>query len=124
MATNDEKLLILKMIEDGKVSSAEGLELLSALDQNMNKPPALSGDQKWIKIRVSESNKSKVNVNIPIALVDVGLKIASKMSPEHASDFKNIDFNEIAELVKSGAEGKLVDIYDESEDTTVEIFVE
>ncbi len=124
MATNDEKLLILKMIEDGKVSSAEGLELLSALDQNMNKAPALSGDQKWIKIRVSESNKSKVNVNIPIALVDVGLKIASKMSPEHASDFKNIDFNEIAELVKSGAEGKLVDIYDESEDTTVEIFVE
>lgn len=124
MATNDEKLLILKMIEDGKVSSAEGLELLSALDQNMNKPQALSSNQKWIKIRVSESNKSKVNVNIPIALVDVGLKIASKMSPEHASDFKNIDFNEIAELVKSGAEGKLVDIYDESEDTTVEIFVE
>lgn len=124
MATNDEKLLILKMIEDGKVSSAEGLELLSALDQNISKPSIASGDQKWIKIRVSESNKSKVNVNIPIALVDVGLKIASKMSPEHASDFKNIDFNEIAELVKNGAEGKLVDIYDESEDTTVEIFVE
>ena len=32
MATTEERLQILKMIEEGKISAAEGAELLRALD--------------------------------------------------------------------------------------------
>lgn len=119
----EEKLQILKMIEEGKISSSEGIELLNALENKGieigNKPT------KWIKIKVFDPNdKTKVNVNIPIALVDVGLKFATKVSPDlKESSVQEIDFQEIAEAIKNGAEGKIVDI--ESEDgERVEIVVE
>lgn len=114
---------ILKMIEEGKVTSKDGLELLSALEEKENLPIAKS--TKWIKIKVLDpEDNTKVNVNIPIALIDVGLKIASKVSPElKDSDLNGIDFNEIAELVKNGAEGKLIDIESDNGEK-VEIIVE
>lgn len=119
----EEKMQILKMIEEGKVTSKDGLELLSALEEKENLPVTKSS--KWIKIRVQDpEDNTKVNVNIPLALVDVGLKIASKVSPDlKDSDLNGIDFNEIAELVKSGAEGKLIDIESDNGEK-VEIIVE
>ncbi len=119
----EEKMQILKMIEDGKITSKDGLELLSALEEKEDLP--LTKSSKWLKIKVHEpDDNTKVNVNIPLALVDVGLKMATKISPElKNSDLKDIDFNEIAELIKSGAEGKIVDIESDNGER-VEIVVE
>lgn len=119
----EERLSILKMIQDGKVSSEEGLELLNALEEK--KSEGFYTKAKWLKIRVFEADdKTKVNVNIPISLVDVGLKLATKFSPElKDSKFQEIDLNEIVEAIKDGAQGKIVDV--ETEDgEKVEIFVE
>lgn len=124
MSNNEEKLLILKMIEEGKVTSAEGLELLDAVESKSSQMKSTS-NAKWLKIRISEGDKAKVNVNIPVSLIDIGLKLADKMSPEMKDmDLNNIDFDEIIEAVKNGAEGKLVDIYDEEENQKIEIYVD
>lgn len=119
----EEKLQILKMIEDGKISSKDGIELLSALEEKEDMP--ITRSTKWLKIKVHDpDDNTKVNVNIPLALVDVGLKMATKFSPElKNSDLKDIDFNEIAELIKNGAEGKIVDI-ESGDGERVEIIVE
>lgn len=119
----EEKMQILKMIEDGKITSNDGLELLSALEEKEDMPIAKSS--KWLKIKVHDpDDNTKVNVNIPLALVDVGLKMATKFSPElKNSDLKDIDFNEIAELIKNGAQGKIVDIESDNGER-VEIVVE
>lgn len=119
----EEKMQILKMIEDGKVSSKDGLELLNALEDKERLP--ISKSSKWLKIKVFEpDDNTKVNVNIPLALVDVGLKMATKMSPDlKNSDLKDIDFNEIAELIKNGAEGKIVEVESDNGER-VEIIVE
>ncbi|WIV12535.1 hypothetical protein [Proteiniborus sp. MB09-C3] len=119
----EEKMQILKMIEDGKITSADGLELLGALEEKENLP--ISKTSKWLKIKVHDpDDNAKVNVNIPLALVDVGLKMATKFSPElKNSDLKDIDFNEIVELIKNGAEGKIVDI-ESGDGERVEIVVE
>lgn len=119
----EEKMQILKMIEDGKITSKDGLELLSALEEKEDLP--IAKPSKWLKIKVIDpEDNTKVNVNIPLALVDVGLKMASKFSPElKDSDLKDIDFNEIAELIKNGAEGKIIDIESDSGEK-VEIVVE
>ncbi|MCT4660980.1 MAG: hypothetical protein N4A40_03895 [Tissierellales bacterium] len=125
MAANEEKLLILKMIEDGKISSTEALDLLEAVDSKSVDLTKSNGNVKWLKVRVTEGDKTKVNVNIPASLVDVGLKIAQKMSPEmKEAHLDAINFDEIADAVKNGAEGKIVDIYDEEENQKVEVFVE
>lgn len=119
----EEKLQILKMIQEGKITSENGVELLNALDAKDNE--GLNKPSKWLKVRIYEgSDKAKVNVNIPLSLVDVGLKMATKFSPElKDSKLEEIDFKEIAELIKNGAEGKIVDI--ETEDgEKVEVIVE
>lgn len=119
----EERMEILKMIEDGKISSKDGLELLSALE--VKNETLSTHKSKWIKIRVFDPDeKAKVNVNIPIALVDIGLKFITKISPELKEyNFEGIDINEITELIKSGAEGKIVDVESENGEK-VEIFVE
>ena len=119
----EEKLQILKMIQEGKITSENGVELLNALDTKDNE--GLKKPSKWLKVRVFEgSDKAKVNVNIPLSLVDVGLKMATKFSPElKDSKLEEIDFKEIAELIKNGAEGKIVDIETENGEK-VEIIVE
>lgn len=120
----EEKLQILKMIEEGKITHEEGLELLNAIEE---KDKVLNtSNAKWIKIRVYDpDDKTKVNVNIPIALVDVGLKFATKFSPElKNSDLENINLEEIIQIIKSGAQGKIVDVTNEENGEKVEIFVE
>lgn len=119
----EEKMEILKMIETGKISPKDGLDLLNALDEKTEELTVSSA--KWLKIRVFDpEDKTKVNVNVPIALIDIGLKFATKFSPElKDSSLEGIDFREIAEAIKKGAHGKIVDI--ESEDgEKVEIIVE
>ena len=120
---HEEKMEILKMVEEGKITSKDGIDLLNALDEKEKEIPIRKS--KWLKIRVYDPNdKTKVNVNIPIALVDIGLKVATKMSPElKESNLESIDFNEIVQAIKDGAEGKIVDIESENGEK-VEIIVE
>jgi len=120
----EERLQILKMIEEGKISSSEAAELLGAIDENTDL--VSNKKAKWLKIRVYEgNNKSKVNVNIPISLVKFGLKIANKYGGPEASDsLKDLDFDEIMEAVKNGAQGKIVEVHDEEKGEKVEVYVE
>lgn len=120
-----EKMQILEMVEEGKISVEEGTELLSALEgkQETIKPKK---DVKWLKIRVyTMDDKPKVNVNVPISLVEVGLKLAKKYDPKlKDSGLENIDIDKILSAVKNGAEGKIVDVIDEESQTKVKIYVE
>ena len=119
----EEKMAILKMIETGKVTSEEGIELLNAVEEK--KSEYLTKKAKWLKIKVFDpADDTRVNVNIPVALVDIGLKFATKMSPDlKESSLEEIDFKELSEAIKNGAEGKIVDI-DTSDGEKVEIIVE
>lgn len=124
MTTNEERLKILKMIDEGKINAEEGAKLLSTLSES-RKPPVrpsfrtASGSARWLKIRVTDmvTGRSKATVNLPLGLVDAGLNIASKYAPD-------IAFEELVESINAGAEGKIIDVYDEEDDEHVEIFIE
>jgi hypothetical protein len=117
---------ILKMIEDGKISASDGAELLRALDRDNNAKPnePLKGAStpRWFRVRVTDlsSGKSKVSVNIPMGLVNVGMKMGARFAPE----MEAVDFDELTEAVRAGATGKVMDVIDEEEGERVEIFVE
>jgi hypothetical protein len=124
MATNEERMKILKMIDDGKITAEEGAKLLATLGQGRkSKPkPTLkdgSSSARWLKVRVTDmvTGKAKATVNLPLGLVDAGLNIASKYAPD-------IAFDELVEGINAGAEGKIIDVYDEEDDEHVEIFIE
>lgn len=122
---SEEKIQILEMVEDGKITAAEGTELLAALENNEEEIIPRK-DVKWLKVRVyTLDDQPKVNVNIPISLVDVGLKLAKKYDPKFKdSGLDNIDLDEILDAIKNGAEGKIVDIVDDEEQTKIKVYVE
>jgi hypothetical protein len=124
MATTEERMKILKMIEEGKITAEEGAKLLATLTESRKgipKPPLRTsvGGARWLKIRVTDmvTGKSKATVNLPLSLVDAGLNIASKYAPD-------IAFEELVEAINAGAEGKIIDVQDEEDDEHVEIFIE
>lgn len=122
---SEERMQILEMVEDGKITAAEAMELFSALERN-DQEIMPKTDAKWLKVRVyTLDDKPKVNVNIPISLVDVGLKLAKKYDPKlKESGLDNIDLDEILDAIKNGAEGKIVDVIDEEEQTKIKVYVE
>ena len=128
MATVEERLKILKMIEEGKISAEEGAKLLAAIAESRRTPSptpgmALSGvEARWFRVRVTDlaTGKPKVNVNIPMGLVNVGIKMGARFAPGLEAE----QMQAIADALKSGAVGKIVDVTDEEDDEHVEIFVE
>lgn len=126
MASTEERLRILKMIEEGKVSAEDGarlLEALSAAEQRRSTSEAPPNEApRWFRVRVTDlrTGRNKVNVNIPMGLVNVGMKMGARFAP----DMEGVDLNQLTEMVKSGATGKLVEIEDEEDGERVEIFVE
>jgi hypothetical protein len=125
MATNEERMKILKMIDEGKITAEEGAKLLSTLSENRKAAPrkpvslGLTGGARWLKVRVTDmvTGKAKATVNLPLGLVDAGLNIASKYAPDVA-------FDELVEAINAGAEGKIIDVFDEEDGEHVEIFIE
>lgn len=127
MATAEERMQILKMIEEGKISAADGAELLRALSKDKGnqatvEPLKGASNPRWFRVRVTDmkSGRNKVNVNIPFGLVNVGLKMGARFAPEMDS----VDFDELMEAVRSGKQGKVLDVMDEEGGEHVEIFVE
>lgn len=122
---SEERMQILEMVEDGKITASEAMELLKALE-GKDEEITPKKDAKWLKVRVKTMDgKPKVNVNIPIGLVDIGLKLATSYAPHlKKSDLDKIDVDAIITAVKSGAEGKIVDVVDEENQTQVKVYVE
>lgn len=142
-----ERLRILRMVEEGKINATEAANMLSELNSPKSKtvenapvtdepilpktvssPTLPSGDAqtpdgpRWFRVRVTDlvSGRAKVTVNLPVGLVNWGMKIGARYAPEVG----DIDFNELSQILKSGADGKLIDVMDEEDGEHVEIFVD
>lgn len=125
MATPDERMKILRMLEEGKLTAEEASRLLKALAHGKPEPRAASSGgepARWMRVRVTDldGEHTSVNVNLPIGLVNVGLRLGAQFIP----DVEEIDLQEISEALKAGITGKIVDVVDEAEGQRVEIYVE
>ena len=125
MATVEERMKILKMIEEGKLSAEEGTKLLAALSAKkppLPRSPGMPGAAKWLRIRVTDtrSGRSKASVQIPLALVDAGLKIGAHFAPE----VEGVDMSNVMDAMRSGVTGKIIDVTDEEDGEHVEIYIE
>ncbi|HKY78998.1 MAG TPA: hypothetical protein VJ182_03300 [Anaerolineales bacterium] len=120
MASSEERLKILQMIQEEKISAADGAKLLEALNRGASRPGvARSDDSRYLRVRVTDmaSGKNKVSVNLPLTLVSAGIGIAAKYVPGVAE----VD---LMEAIRSGMTGKVIDVIDEEDGDHVEIFIE
>lgn len=125
MATTEERMQILNMVAEGQISAGDGAKLLAALEPEKKavRPVAeRPSPARWFRVRVTdlETGKNKVNVNLPMSLVDVGTRMGARFAPE----LEDVDFNDIIEQVKSGAQGKIIEVEDAEGGERVEIYVE
>jgi hypothetical protein len=126
MATTEERMQILNMVAEGKITAEEGAKLLSALEPERKRETRPLTDSpsapRWFRVRVTdlETGKSKVNVNLPMSLVDVGTRMGARFAPE----LEDLDFRDIIDQIKSGAQGKIVEVEDVEDGERVEIYVE
>ena len=125
MAASEERLRVLQMLEDGKISAEEATALLRALGKGQaagRAGPTIGTENRYLRIRVTDlaSGTGKVNVTIPLGLVSAGLKIAERFAP----DFEGVDMQELERAIVSGAQGKIIEVLDTQDDERVEIYVE
>ena len=126
MATAEERMRILRMIQEGKITAEEGARLISALQESRKSDSRSSTapqrSSSWLRIRVTDvlTGRAKVNVNLPLGLIDAGLKIGAQYAPQ----LEGFDVENLVSQVKAGALGKIIDVIDEEDGEHVEIFIE
>lgn len=138
MTINDEKLRILNMVQEGKLSAQEAVQLLEALDFNQEEKsitneiipdPAVStnGKAHWLKIVVTDqaSGNRKVNLRIPLAIVRWGMKMGGKFNLGNDS-LNDLDLQSVLDdgVLNEGQKGVLVDVEDEEDGEHVVIALE
>ncbi len=126
MVTSEERMKILKMISEEKITAEEGAQLLAALSLRSEKPrvePRRNLANQMLRVRVTDmaSGKTKVNVNLPMRLVDAGLNIAAQYVPEMENGQM---LDAVKEALSENMIGKIVDVIDEEDGEHVEIFIE
>jgi hypothetical protein len=129
MATTEERMKILKMIDEGKISAEEGAKLLSTLSES-RRPGGPGGSNisrgfggaRWLRVRVTDvaTGRAKATVQLPLNLLDAGMKIGAHF----AAEVNGVDMSTIMEALRSGMTGKIIDVIDEKDGEHVEIFVE
>jgi hypothetical protein len=126
MPSSEERMRVLQMVAEGKITPEDGVRLLEALragEAADKRPTAPSQNQpRWFRVRVTDSasGRDKVNINIPIGLVNVGLKMGARFVDER----EGIDFEQLTTLVQSGQMGKILEVEDTEKGERVEIFAE
>lgn len=125
MATSEERMKILQMIQEGKITAEDGAKLLAAISEapknRRSRIVSRTRDSRFMRVRVTDtaSGKTKVSVNLPLGLVDAGLNIASNFIPDMGADAAD----EISAAINEGLTGKIVDVMDEDGEH-IEIYIE
>jgi hypothetical protein len=123
MSPSDERMKILKMIEERKISAEEGAKLLGALGAREHRRPSSPGSEsRWLRVRITdlETGKTTVNVNLPLGLVNVGLKMGARFIPE----MDGAQAEALVDALRQGVTGKVMDVTDEDEGSRVEVYIE
>ena len=117
MATKEERLKILELVNSGKISAEQGAKLLAALTPENGAPPS-GPPARNLRIRVTDnySGKQQVNVNLPISLLNFALRFVPNVA--------GVDTARVQQAISHNARGRIIDVMDEEAGNRVEIFVE
>jgi hypothetical protein len=141
---DENKLEILRMIRDGKVTPEEGIQLLEAIETSTDSGTgddyaftcgcgeSVTGTTKaehkkkarFLIIQVKEGDKKKVNVKIPLKLAKMASRFIPKSAQEHMrAEGVELNLGELlAGLEEEGCCGEDLVNVDDDEGKNVRIF--
>jgi hypothetical protein len=129
---NAERMRVLEMLEQGKITAAEAAELLRALGEEDGQEREVprsgrTGDQpRWFRIRVTDTNtgRSRANVSIPYGMVNFGMRFAPGAAFSFRKKGMPRQVDDLLEALRTGKRGTIFDVTDNSEGDRIEIIVE
>lgn len=142
---NEERRMILEMLQEGAISVEEAERLMEALPaegpRQLAEASVRAGvSPKRVVVLVTENGKQKVNVRVPFSLVRVGLKMGKSIgaiSLKSAKDdpqaqqaldiLNNIDVDELLASIDDGEitlPYAIVDVDDEDSGDQVRVVLE
>lgn len=134
MVTTEERIQILKMVQEGKISAEEAAQLLEEMEgvekisipkteeTQFPAPEGLGRKPRWLRVRVTDtdSGRPRVNVRLPISMVNIGLKMGTRFAPE----IEGLQTDELMKIIEAGEIGQIVDVMDDKDGEHVEVFLE
>jgi hypothetical protein len=142
MATRKE---ILEMLSAGEIDVTRATEMLNAVGQSPTEstdpasptPPAAASatsespavstsgksGRRWLHVHVSDlaSGQSRVRVNVPLGLVNFGLKIGARFTDELTDGL----VDDMMEILEDGElTGTLVEVEDVEDNERVHIYID
>jgi hypothetical protein len=133
-AGQSERLRILELLEQKKITAAEAAELLAAIGEQARDTRrrdrnrwlvddlAPAADRaRWFRVRVTDQRTGhlRTNVSVPIGMVGYGLGFARRF--RHLPGVEHVD--ELFEAVRAGRRGTIFDVSNEGGER-VEIFID
>lgn len=130
---SNETMKILEMIQEGKLTAAEGMDLLNAVDEGNSQQESFQSDvkvppltkavkgERFLRVRVVGEKSLKVNVNVPLSLIRSASKLvvyAMSFVPadkreeleRKGLDLKDLDVEGLARILEESLDGKIVDV--------------
>lgn len=145
MVTAEERMRILEMLHEGKLTPEAAFQLLQALGEGEADAEALGMQEplpeqpfgtpeaaftavpsgrkpRWLRVRVTDvdTGRPRVNVRVPVTLVNLGMKLGQQFVPE----IEGLDFSQLAKAIADSETGTFVDVIDEEDGEHVEVFLE
>ncbi|NTW44160.1 MAG: hypothetical protein HGB14_06940 [Anaerolineaceae bacterium] len=128
MATSDERMRILQMIQEGVITADDGIRLLDSIEQSEKQGvfQELTSDinrtARYFRVVVTDTQtgKTRVNVRLPVSVINAGFKMGARFAPE----VEGLNSSELLEHIRSGTVGKIIDVYDDKDGEHVEVFLE
>ncbi len=125
---NKDEKMILEMLREGKINVDEAERLLDSLGsvKAMEEEPVVAKpiNKKFLRVFVAEGDSTKVNINVPVVLAEIALKLVPKDRLKVGD--QDISVEQILELVNQDFEGELVNIdtVDDGKEVKVKIVID
>jgi hypothetical protein len=120
-ASTDERIRILRLVESGSVTAEEAARLLDSLQVKQEHTDERKRN-RIVRVRVTNlaNNRQKANVTVPVSLIDVGLRLATRLVPQ----IRGSALEDLLHAIENGTTGRLLDLQDLEEGERIEIYAE
>ena len=120
-ASTDERIRILRLVESGNVTAEEAARLLDSLQVKQEHTNERKRN-RIVRVRVMNlaNNRQKANVTVPVSLIDVGLRLATRLVPQ----IRGSALEDLLYAIENGTTGRLLDLQDLEEGERIEIYAE
>lgn len=121
-------MMILKMLQEGKISADEAAKLLESLESGSKKDEKKQaeeprkGEGKFFRVSITDTTtgKSRANIRMPLSVMGIGMKFGAHFAPQ----IDGVESDQLMDAIRNGQVGKIIDVYDDEDGEHVEIYIE